>query len=488
MAGKTTFTMGKNRFFLPAAAFMALLLISGCSTKKQEQRRPVGSMQRPNILLIVVDTLRADHLGCYGEKRPTSPFMDQMARKGILFEQAVTVKPVTLPSFCSMLTSQIPRTHGVNYNGDVLGSEQVTLAEVLQTRGYHTAAFISAFVLDSQFGLNQGFEHYDQKLPDREDKQKNLSRSAEKTVAGVLAWADHYPDTAPYFAMVHFWDPHWPYMPPGGYLEKVDQSYAPAITGTLEDIEQVRKRLAQTGGVISPEARQLAALYAGEIRYTDDCIKKLIEGMESRGFLEHTIIVLTADHGENMWEHAPDYFRHGGNIYHTSVHVPLIYYMPGADGGPRRIKSMVRSIDLAPTLLELAGLRPPHEFKGLSYAHVIRDKRQSGDEQQPLLCFIEAKGPATAQQPRGVFDGIMKLIQFPAENNRVELYDLSRDYGEQQDISGSQDNSIQDKINSLLQSLNAWNAATQALEQKPAASESLSDDTKSKLKALGYVQ
>lgn len=383
-----------------------------------------------------------------------------------------------------MLTSQIPRSLNVMKNGDVLGNEQVTLAEILQIRGYHTAAFISSFVLDSQFGMNQGFENYDQKFNDRIADGHYISRRGEKTVAAALAWADRYPDTAPFFMMVHFWDPHKPYMPPQGYLNMVDQNYIDAITGTIKDIEMVSKQLTKTGGKLSLEAKQLDALYSGAIRYTDDCINKLIEGIDARGLLENTIIVLTADHGENMWEHAPNYFAHTYNIYHTSIHVPLIYILPDTSEGPKTIDRMVSSLDLAPTLLELAGIGPLNEFHGQSYAHLIKGGSDPEQQEQPV-CFIEAAAE-WGKQPRGVFDGTMKLMQFPDENYRNEMYDIRHDAGEQKNLANTTDKALQARKTSLLAALNKWE--TNYPEKGPNDKKQLSEDTRIKLKELGYVQ
>jgi len=462
---------------------MLLLLIISCSSKTLEHRGPIGSEDRPNVLLIVVDTLRADHLGCYGERRPTSPFIDSLARNGVLFKQAITVMPATLPSFSSILTSRVPRRHGVMVNGETLSSAQVTLTEILQIRGYHTAAFISSFVLDARFGVNQGFEYYNEELNDKERGEKGVSRRGEKTVDAVLSWTDRYPDKEPFFIMVHLWDPHWPYMPPKGYLEMVDRKHSDSITGTFENIMQVRKKLIASGGKPGDDSRQLDALYSGEVRYTDECVKRLLNGMETRGFLENTIVVFTADHGENMWEHPPNYFGHAGNIYHTSVHVPLIIMALGRLKGGKIIDHMVRSIDLAPTFLELLGIAPQQEFQGYSFAKLLMSD-VSIHREEALPCFIEANG-ATGMQPRAVFDGQFKLIQFPYENNRYELFNLIEDPGEQNNLITVSEIILQSKTSKLKNALNEWYISNPV--RRSLGRVQVSDDAREKLKALGYI-
>ncbi len=245
-----------------------------------------------NVLLVSIDTCRADHLGCYGYKRPTTPNIDAVAQDGTIFKMALTPVPVTTPAHSSMFTGTYPPTHGVRLNTyDRLADSNVTLAKLLRDAGYQTAAFVGGFPLDSRFGLNQGFDTYDGRFT-----EKNLSkRAAEDVSRPALAWLEDH-GKQPFFLFLHYYDAHYPYEP------------HPADTAPYAD---------------DP--------YAGEIAYIDHCIGRVLDRLRARGLYDNTLVIITGDHGEGLGEHGET--AHGFFIYQSTLRVPLVIRAPGTMSG-----------------------------------------------------------------------------------------------------------------------------------------------------------
>lgn len=293
----------------------------------------------PNVILISIDTCRADHLSCYGDSRNTTPHMDAFAREGMLFTNVISPVPITLPAHSSMLTGTNPPYHGAHDNiAYQLAESNVTLAEALREHGYETAAFVASFVLDPRFGISQGFETYDAQFHSKPGVQRFLSQRPAGAVNRVVTtWLGEEP-AQPFFLFVHYYDPHYPYTPP------------------------------------EPFASQFADdLYTGEIAYVDSCIGELLGTLGRLAPYDSALIIITGDHGEGLGDHSET--RHGYFIYHTTTKVPLIVKFPERRE-PNRVDEVVGLVDIVPTILEYVGAPIPPEVRGESLCPYLVNKRR----------------------------------------------------------------------------------------------------------------
>jgi len=342
-----------------------LLFLSSCGKSETEALRPTPESVAAetaeavtggtSVLLITVDTLRADRLSCYGFTGGLTSHIDELAAGGALFEDAVTPVPITLPSHASILTGLYPNTLGVRNNGTYrLGGQAVTLAELFSKAGYRTGAFVGSYVLDSVFGLDQGFDVYNDKMPERRGVALT-ERRADLVVSAAVKWlAKKSPK--PFFAWVHIWDPHYPYTPP-----------EPMKSGFPDDP------------------------YFGEVAFVDTQLGLLLKSLKALGFKgDDLLVALTADHGEGLGEHGES--SHGVFIYDSTLHVPLLMRMEGRIAAGQRIPYMVRTLDIAPTLLDLAGLPVPDGMEGMSLVPLIGDPGAAAAPavDPGLSCYLES--------------------------------------------------------------------------------------------------
>lgn len=347
-----------------------------------------------NLLLITVDTLRPDRLSCYSPKYVRTPRIDGLAARGVLFERAFAHDPLTLPSHANILLGLTALAHGVNDNGKAVVPRQFqSLAEVLKAGGYATGAFVSAFPLDSRFGLNQGFDVYDDKYPSRAATVLDYpERRAEKTIAAALEWLAA--QKGKWFCWVHLFDPHYPYAPPEPFA------------GRFRD---------------DP--------YSGEVAYVDDALGKLFDAMDERGETGRTLIILTADHGESLGEHGE--LTHGYFAYNSTIWVPLIIAGPGMTAS--RVKDNVSHVDIFPSVCDLLGARKPPALQGDSLRPLLQGKTR-----KPRPVYFEAmegylnRGGAPL---RGVIENGKKYFDSPLP----ELYDLRRDFDEATNLAPGTD-------------------------------------------------
>jgi len=307
---------------------------------------------RLNVLLVTMDTTRADRLGCYGHGRARTPNLDGLAAAGVRFENVYSQVPLTTPSHCSILTGTYPLYHQVHNNGTyALPSEVTTLAEVLKGQGFQTAAFVGSFTVDSRFGLNQGFDVYDDKFAEGEAfKPMNAERKAEKVYAAFRAWLDRS-EERPFFCWVHFYDPHLPYEPPAPY--SVDFADSP---------------------------------YDGEVAYMDHYVGQVIASLREKKLLQKTLVVLAGDHGEAFGEKVET--GHGVFLYDGTLKVPLIFQAEGYLPKGAVIKPRVRLIDIAPSIIDLLGLPPSAEIQGTSLLPYI-----AGRAKKDLSTYLETYFP-----------------------------------------------------------------------------------------------
>jgi arylsulfatase A-like enzyme len=375
---------------------------------------------RPNVLLIVVDALRPDHLSCYGYGRPTSPVIDTISDQGVLFENAISHAPWTKSSFSSMLTSRYPFQHGVVDWESVMPDTIPTLPEVLAKAGYSTGCVMNTVALSGEYQVLKGFESV--VMTEKED------RDAFKTTEDVVRILDGM--RRPFFLMVHYSDVHLPYRPPLKYID---------LVRTKDDAGPYKKMSSHResqGDVPAPDVIQSQELlYDGCIRLADDGVAKLIEYLRNEGILDKTLVIITADHGEAFWEHGAAF--HAGSVYEEVIRVPLIMRYPPLLAGPRRVPDQVRHIDLLPTILEVTGAADWVDREGESLLPLATTGRRGRHapkflpEDATLCECTRPRAPAT----RCIrLDGWKLILE--SLTATTELYNLSEDPGETVNLSG----------------------------------------------------
>ncbi|MBC7349104.1 MAG: sulfatase-like hydrolase/transferase [Candidatus Aminicenantes bacterium] len=403
----------------------------------------VRGQEHYSLILVTVDTLRADRLGCYGHRPDVTPAINRLAREGLLFENCIAPTPLTLPSHTTILTGTLPIHHGVRDNGGFVAPAQLeTMAESFRAADYKTAAFVSAYVLDSRWGLNQGFDYYFDRFDlNRFEKISlmDVQRPASETINEALGWLDKH-KTEKFFVWIHLYDPHSPYDPPEPY-----RSLYPNDP------------------------------YLGEIAYTDSQLDRLWLYLEKNNLLSHLFFVFTSDHGESLGEHQEA--THGFFVYQEAIHVPLILVTPFQEFKGRRTPTLVTLADIMPTVLEMVGLPLPPAVQGLSLVPFFSNPEKSS--QRPA--YAETYYPRYHygwSELRSLQDGRWKLIVAPVP----ELYDLQNDPDEEKNLVYLQEK-IYKKLTRQIEQLEK-KAGEKAIE--PDFS-SVDAETRERLAALGYL-
>ena len=394
-----------------------------------------------NILLITLDTTRADYLGCYGHQPAGTPNLDRLALEGVRFARVYCPAPLTLPSHCSIMTGLDPAAHGVHNNGHDLTPGIKTLAEILKGHGYSTSAFVSSFSVDSRFGLDRGFDVYDDtfrsELP---FKTLNAERRAEETYARFSRWLENNGKNK-FFSWVHYYDPHWPYDPPSPYKEEF-----------------------------------ASRPYEGEIAYMDHYVGELLDRLRQKGILEKTIVIVAGDHGEGLGDKVE--IGHGIFLYEETLRVPLLLFNPSVFPRSQVIESQVRLVDVAPTILEIVGLKgEAADMTGQSLISWLRGKTRK-DLDSLAESFYPRENFGWSEMV-GLISARWKFIQSP----RPELYDLENDPEERRNLyetSAERAGELKKKLEQEV--LRAGSGA------KPASGESgTRAEDMEKLRSLGYV-
>lgn len=369
-----------------------------------------------NVLIVVVDTLRADHLGLYGYERQTSPHIDALAQRAVVFDTMYSQAPWTKPSVASIFTSLYPVQHQVLREGtdNQLAPAIETLAEILQKHGYRTAAVSENPHVQRATGFDQGFDHF--------TGIRGYKGDSGQFMRKAKSWLMEDSEK-PFFLYVHLLDPHGPYAPddPGAFLDGLETSQ-PLVregkVGKIVDGESLAVPLS------AGDVAYLEALYDAEIREIDEAIGGLVEVLETRGLLENTVVVLTSDHGEEFLEHGA--IKHGYHLYEESVRVPLVLLVPGLEA--RRVDdTLAQHIDLAPTLLDLVGIPIPDHFQGRSLRRALAGEADAGG-----IVFVATSWRNVERV--AIRAGDWKLVQH-RDQDRLDLYRLSQDPGEQNDVS-----------------------------------------------------
>jgi arylsulfatase A-like enzyme/Flp pilus assembly protein TadD len=420
---------------MKAARLLAVCLLAAGTAAPQATKA-----KTPDVFLITIDTLRADHVHCYGYARVQTPALDSLADDGIRFAQAFTPSPITNTSHTTILTGLLPSTHGVTNFAVPLAATHATWATLLKNGGYHTAAFIGAVILDSKSlapGLDRGFDFYDNFPEHAQTKSRfgRLERRGMQVVQHAEAWMNTHP-SRPYFVWIHLYDPHDPYEPP------------PPFSQTYKD-----------------------HLYDGEIAYADSALASFLVYLKKQGRYENSVIVVVGDHGEGLGEHHED--THGIFLYDSTTHVPLIVKLPGRRYAGKVVAAQVRTTDILPTVLDLLKLPVPDGLDGESLKPYFTDPQAAsrtafGETDYPLRF---GWAPLRSVRAEG-----FKFIEAP----KAELYDLHADPGELDNQYQPWNETVQ-KDRKLLSDLRA---------KMPPASRSaatVSPGTVDELKALGYL-
>ncbi len=432
----------RQRRYWIVAAFLAVLIIPGWLVMRSWLRpgtfRPRSS--ELNVILITIDTLRADHVSAYGTDRADTPVLDSLAAEGVRFEHCVAQTPLTLPSHTSLLSSTYPLFNQVRDNGGFRVPGSLTLvSEILKPQGFATAAFIGAFVLHGKWGLNQGFDTYSDHFdPMRYGKilLENEKR-ADEVLGNARQWLENR-GNGRFFAWIHLYDPHSPYDPP-----------APFDRGSSQ------------------------AAYRGEVEYTDSELGKFISLLKEKGIYDRSLIVVTADHGEGLGDHNED--GHGMFLYETTVHVPLIIRAP-KPFARRTVGETVELVDVAPTILDLLGIPVPKQWQGRSLWPLLDGKPDDAASR----AYSETYYPRFHygwSDLRSFTSGTLKYILAP----RDELYDLGRDPGELLELAGDR------RRHDLRGQLMSFVSRNSRGALNSAAGRQLSPEDQQRLAALGYL-
>lgn len=444
-----------------AAASAGLLLVclvcGGCTG--EEGAGPDG----PNLLIISIDSLRADHLSAAGYGRDVTPRLDAFLAEGTWFSNAVSAAPWTTPSMMSMMTGLEAEAHQVQAPDFALAPEAVTLAERLQDAGYRTAAVVPAVTLGPHFGFAQGFERYEAfNYGHNRLTSRRLNAAARRLIESE--------DPRPWFVWVHYWDPHYNYNPPEPEASRYPTAFTPE-PGTRYNVAELKRH---PSPLRPEEVDYLLAQYDAEIRYNDRFLGELLDLLETRGEDGNTLVILLADHGEAFQEHG--WLGHTNRVDETLIHVPLAFRWPGAIRAGARVEGQVGLVDLLPTVLDLLGLDPrENEVMGRSLAATLRDGAP-----------VEERALASMTVRRGAWYSLrlppLKYV-LDFESCEARLYDLDADPGETRDVAGARPGELE-----RLASLAAERLALARSVGLPALRPGQeSEETLEMLVALGYV-
>lgn len=460
-------------------------LAAGCGSE-----RPSGEPQRRrpwNVVLLQWDATRADAIGCYGDPSAKTPHVDQLAREGMRFDQAIVNAPYTASSVPSLMSGNYQDLHGLRYQGTSMNFDSELLAERLKAAGYETAAFVANGVLGRAQGFAQGFDSYEVKS----------KAPAAEVVDQVSAWLAGRGET-PFFLWVFLVDPHFPYEPPSEFaklhgVDDVESSFSwRRAHGRGVNIEKLF-----WGGIVGDqEEKRERALYAGELSYADAETGRLLDQLASQGLSDDTLVVFTSDHGEEFGEKG-FYFCHGFSVYEGGIRVPLIFRIPRQPQPGRKIDQVVRAVDVAPTVLDLLGLPAAGIRDGRSLLPLVVGAR---DELARVPAYIESsplhegfyktRPRIFLTGPQGSWRGLRteewKLIKVPhPDGPHYELYDIAHDPHETRDLSAERPEVLA-RQQQLLEAIEIRTMAT-GDDRDALTVDELDAKTREILESLGYI-
>ena len=440
-----------------------------------------GYSQSPryNLLLVSIDSLRADHLSCYGYPRPTSPNLDALAREGILFKNTISSTSWTLPAHMSIFTAEDISVHGVARDGHSLNKSIPTLPEILKKEGYQTAAFCTSPYMNPAFGFDRGFDIYhntdfeqenftDTIAPPEEERDRvHQDITSPRITELALNWlGKHY--RRPFFLFLHMWDVHYDYIPPPPYNTMFDPDYRGTVTG------RDYMRNDNINARMNPrDLEHIIALYDGEIAYTDHYLGLIIQKLKELGVYDRTLIVVTADHGVEFFEHGNK--GHRISLFDEVIKVPLIIKLPGQPVKDKKIEAQARLTDIAPTILEIFGLQKPASFQGVS------------------LLLPESK------RPRYAFSELSPVLQSLRTNRYKLLYNRERDESIVMDLKKNpgEETTVRVRDARVRKRMKKARARRERLDRelarklrggKEGAAVRLSRKEQDRLRSLGYIK
>jgi arylsulfatase A-like enzyme len=452
---------------------------------------------RPNVLFILIDALRADHLPAYGYSRETAPTLSTLAREGLVFTQAYASASYTRASIATLFSSLYPSVHKANEGQDYLPSSIKVVPELLRSAGYATFGISSNANVSPTFGYSRGFDEFRVwktesefrltvagKVAERLLGSSRLSRvlgesrelvpTADAITDGALAWAQRT-TRQPFFMYVHYIDPHDPYSPPPPYDRAFDHRAAPPRRNGVDPLSLVPP------GHDPERLGRVLDQYDGEILFADHHVGRLLAGLEERGLLDNTLVIVTADHGEEFFDHGNEI--HGRSAYEEVIRVPFLVHWKGVVGAGRRFPGIVGLIDVMPTLLDLAGVPAPPEAQGTSLVPVLR----SADAPWPARTFL-AQVINKTTTIEAIRDGQHKLIRHVrgTQAGQEELYDLEADPLERRNVAAE----APARVAAMRRVLDAFNQVLARASQGVRAeqAEKLDRDTERALRSLGYIK
>ena len=422
---------------------------------------PRRASNRPNLVVLLLDTVRADRLGCYGWERAHTPNLDRLARRGVLYEDAMSAAPWTLPSHASLFTSSYPSQHAVWLDTDRLSPEFLTVAEHLRAHGYRTAAFTDGGFVRPAFGLAQGFDLF-----------RVFAFDLEASIESARSWIEN--TSGPFFVFLQTYEAHSPYDPPQEFREKLVRPYS----GSLPEAVDVTRY--DWGG---PHARRpseedvqyLQDLYDAEIAAVDRAVGELIGFLEDSGRMENTLVLVTSDHGEEFFDHG--HSGHGWSLYQEQLHVPLIVYWKGEFEGGTRVAHPVHTIDIAPTLASAARAGRPDGWVGERLGFEATPER-------PLFFPFITRFFERGKKAGALREGDLKYVYFPAKDRPGDdtapqaVFDLARDPGERVNLSEGVPRDWRERMSRL------WNQYGPRAESQDST---MDEDIREELKNLGYI-
>ena len=468
-------TLGRLRFVIAvlAAASAGLMLMLWILLPRLSAARASG---RPSVILVSIDTLRADRLGVLGSARPRTPHLDANAAEGMVFEQAMSAAPWTLPAHASLFASLLPfdQRRRWDYNREV-PLRQTLLTERLREAGYRTAAFTGGGYVSAQCGFGQGFEIY-------EDHDEVVEGGPETIAAAALAWVRAV-RSVPFFLFVHTYEPHYPYVH-ADFANPSDAGRLPSVV-TYKEIDAIH-----SGALILSEAerRYVTDLYDGDVAHADRVIGSLLQTLRREGILDRALLMVLSDHGEELWDREPDRSPgHGHTLYQELIHVPLLVRWPGRVPAGSRIRTPVSLMDLAPTLLALTGLPGDPAHQGRSLARTM----QTGEEPllRPILAEAIEYGPDRFLMREGNLKVVLtpypdrfSIVPIPART--LEVFDLDADPLERHDLSAHLTKPVAGMVDVL------WRRARGVLSGPAREDEGrppLPEELLQQLRSLGYL-
>lgn len=477
---------------LALLAVVALLVATGC------QKPAPPASDHANVILVSIDSLRADHVSSYGYAKPTTPALDAFAASGVRFANSYATSPWTLPSHASMFTGLYPDAHLAYRNDSRLSDAVDTAAELFARAGFDTHAIVCAPFLRTVYNLHQGFGGFDEDIARTKRTDVRRIRTSEKVTDKAVAYLKkRRADGQPFFLFVHYWDPHYDYNPPKKYVQMFDPDYQGKIDGA-----DISHREDLVPGMDQRDLAHIRALYDGEIRYTDDHLAKLLAYLDESGLAPRTAVIVTSDHGEEFLEHGST--GHTFTCFEELIRVPLAMRIPGLTPRAPVIETTVENVDLLPTMLSAAGLPPvKHAINGHDLVPLIRDGREP--ERDRFYCETRMGRRWGWGTPNGNWRSLLfadgrKVHTYKRPRDKkpeVNVYDIRSDPGEMLDLAAGE--AGQEGVMPLHRALSDAHLANGKLarrldlkyetwrrrsKKKTAEDKQLEDQ----LKGLGYVQ